>query len=121
MRRAVCWIALPRRGCEAIAQPASAAAPGGGAFSCQRLHGGKGQVLFQCFARNAHDADLHGQDTSFPGTAGCSWPTLTGGLWHFWGLGSAAPTRIAAGNAASSACHTPSRRLEEGKSPGGHG
>ena len=25
--------------------------------------------------------------TSFPGTAGCSWPTLTGGLWHFWVLG----------------------------------
>ena len=24
---------------------------------------------------------------SFPGTAGCSWPTFTGGLWHFWGSG----------------------------------
>ena len=23
----------------------------------------------------------------FPGTAGCSWPTLIGGLWHFWALG----------------------------------
>ena len=27
------------------------------------------------------------RDSSFPGLAGCSWPTLTGGLWHFWGLG----------------------------------
>jgi hypothetical protein len=25
--------------------------------------------------------------SEFPGTAGCSWPTLTGGLWHFWGSG----------------------------------
>jgi IstB-like ATP binding protein len=22
-------------------------------------------------------------------SAGCSWPALTGGLWHFWGSGSA--------------------------------
>jgi hypothetical protein len=32
---------------------------------------------------------------SFPGTAGCSWPTFTGGLWHFWVLGSAAPSSAA--------------------------
>jgi len=25
----------------------------------------------------------------FPGSAGCSWPAFTGGLWHFWILGSA--------------------------------
>jgi len=40
-------------------------------------------------ARCLGSSDL--RDTSFPGTAGCSWPTLTGGLWHFWALGSATP------------------------------
>ena len=27
------------------------------------------------------------RDTDIPGLAGCSWPTLIGGLWHVWGLG----------------------------------
>jgi hypothetical protein len=31
------------------------------------------------------------QIDQFPGSAGCSWPALIGGLWHFWVLGSAAP------------------------------
>jgi hypothetical protein len=22
-------------------------------------------------------------NSEFPGSAGCSWPALTGGLWHF--------------------------------------
>ena len=41
---------------------------------------------------------------SFPGTAGCSWPTLTGGLWHFWVLGSAGSFRQRGGIGTASAC-----------------
>ena len=48
----------------------------------------------------------------FPGTAGCSWPTFTGGLWHFWVLGSAAPrsTRRNRHRVSLLGCQTKSRR-----------
>ena len=41
------------------------------------------------------------------------------GISGFW-VGEA-PTQIAAGNAASSACHTPSRRWKQGNHRDGHG
>jgi len=37
------------------------------------------------------------KDTEFPRpSAGCSWPALTGGLWHFWVLVRQAPQSVAA-------------------------
>ena len=52
--------------------------------------------------------------------AGCSWPAFTGGLWHFWVLGSAAPsvTRRNRHRVSLRACQTASRRSKGQVRPG---
>ena len=55
--------------------------------------------------------------TVSPALAGCSWPALTGGLWHFWGSGFG---KLLAGRrescGAATACIIESRRSKGGLS-----
>ena len=60
---------------------------------------------------------LLSRNTRFPSSGWMFMARPSAGFGISRVLGSAAPTRIAAGDAASSACHTPSRRWKRGNPP----